>query len=391
MRICREGLLMSVSTRHLSANTGVYIQSALRDGRVASVFLNLVNTVCTTSWPMGTESNCLERANSVHTGSQGSFIKLMFVNLDGRDRCSLLPFEVSSSLNITTVTDEGMREWLASGYDVMQRIGFGKARGRCAGFVNKNCNFSTLLHGVMNRADYIKRLLKYRGLKFSRNAFFPPVKFSMATDTGHVIQVQIYPTSLAVNLQNLTKETVSRYGPILLGNIVCEADIDTSLMRFCVDNEWRLGRFLSPFEKFQLVIAYYSFRWLEATTTPFDIVGEMHQFIHKGLRLFSSDHGRYWYSFSRQKRENWEVHDFFVEDTSLRRCPHASLFRAFVVEFLTSRKHLLAARAIMERFPDDSREESFSSKKQIYDPYAARDWYDTHVGQPQCLYGPEKK
>ena len=139
---------MSLKTRHLSANTGVYAQCAWKDGRRASAYLNLVNTVCTTSWPMGSESNCIERGNSVHTGSQGSFIKLMFVNLDGRDRCSLLPFEVSSSVNITTVTNEGTREWLASGYEVLQHISFKKAVGRCAGFVNKNCNYSTLLHGV---------------------------------------------------------------------------------------------------------------------------------------------------------------------------------------------------------------------------------------------------
>ena len=376
---------MSLKTRHLSANTGVYAQCAWKDGRRASAYLNLVNTVCTTSWPMGSESNCIERGNSVHTGSQGSFIKLMFVNLDGRDRCSLLPFEVSSSVNITTVTNEGTREWLASGYEVLQHISFKKAVGRCAGFVNKNCNYSTLLHGVINRADYIKRLLTVRGLKFSQNAFFPPVKFSMSTDTGYAVQVQIYPSSLAVNLQNLTKESVSKFGPVILGAIICEADIDTSLMRFCVDVEWRLDRFLSPFEKYQLVVAYYSLRWLEFTTTQFDIVSEMHQFICKGLRLYSTDHGRYWYSFERQKRENREIHDFFVEDTPLRRCPHVHQFRAFVIAFLTSRGHLLAAQAIRQSFSEDSEKEQ-SSKKPYDDSSAARDWFDTHVIKHHCLY-----
>lgn len=41
--------LMGTRTRYLSANTGVYAQCTLEDGRAASVYLNLVNTVCTTS------------------------------------------------------------------------------------------------------------------------------------------------------------------------------------------------------------------------------------------------------------------------------------------------------------------------------------------------------
>lgn len=374
--------LMGTTTRYLSANTGVYAQCTLEDGRAASVYLNLVNTVCTTSWPMGLDSSCLEHGNSVHTGSQGSFIKLMFVNFDGRDRCSVLPFEVSSSVNITTVTNEGTREWLASGYDVLQQVGFGKTRGRCSGFANKNCNYSALLHGVLNRTDYIDRLLKFRGLKFSRNAFFPRVKFAMETETEQVVQVQIYPPSLAVNLQNLTQDTVVKYGPVLLKQIICEADIDTSLMRFCVDTECRLDRFLSPAEKFQLVVGYYSLRWLEATVVEFDVVGEMHQFICQTLRLFSTDYGRYWYSFERQKRVNREIHDFFVEDTPLRRCPHASHFRAFVVSYLTSRGHSLAARAIVDNFPSDAH----PSEKRIDDPSVARHWFDTHVIDYRCLY-----
>jgi len=378
----REKDPMNTKTRYLSTNTGVYTQCKLGDGRSASVYLNLVNTVCTTSWPMGSDSNCLEQANSVHTGSQGSFIKLMFVHFDGRDRCSVLPFEVSSSVNITTVTNEGTREWLASGYDVLQQIGFGKSRGRCSGFANKNCNYSALLHGVLNRKNYIDRLLKFRGLKFSQNAFFPPVKFAMATEADQVVQVQIYPPSLAVNLQNLTQETVAKYGPLLLEQIICEADIDSSLMRFCVDTEWRLDRFLSPLEKFQLVVAYYSFRWLEATVKPFDIVGEMHQFICKRLRLFSNDHCRYWHSFERKKRENREIHDFFVQDTTLRKCPHAGQFRVFVVAFLTSNGHSLAARAIRDNFPNDQH----LSEKQIDDPSIARHWFDTHVIDSSCLY-----
>ena len=97
---------MAIRTSHLSTNTGVYAKCDLNGDRTASVFLYLVNTVCTTSWPMVQGENCLEQGNSVHTGSQGSFIKLMFVCFDGRDKCSLLPFYVSSSVNITTVTNE---------------------------------------------------------------------------------------------------------------------------------------------------------------------------------------------------------------------------------------------------------------------------------------------
>ena len=179
---------MAVRTKYLPANVGVYAECRLSDNQRASVFLDLVNTVCTTSWPMGREETCLERGTSVHTESQGSFIKLMFVCFDGRDKCN--------------------------------------------GFVNKNCNFSAVLHGVLNREEYIERLLTIRGLRFSRNAYFPPVKYSFTTETGQVVQVQIYPTSLAVNLQNLTKETVTRYGSFILQQIACEADIDTSLMRF---------------------------------------------------------------------------------------------------------------------------------------------------------------
>ena len=375
---------MSIRTKYLPVNVGVYAQCRLPDGRRASVFLNLVNTVCTTSWPMGREENCLEHGNSVHTGPQGSFIKLMFVCFDGRDKCSLLPFDVSSSVNITTVTNEYTRELLASGYEVLQHIGFGKTGGRCSGFVNKNCNFSAVLHGVLNREEYIGRLLTVRGLRFSRNAYFPPVKYSTTTDTGQVVQVQIYPTSLAVNLQNLTKETVSQYGSFILEQIACEADIDTSLMRFCVDAEWRLDRTLSPFEKLQMVVAYYSFRWLEATVEAFDIVAEMHNFLLNGLLLFTLDHCRYWYSFERKKRRNMEIHDLFVEDTPLHRCPHASGFRAFVLSFLSSRGHAFAVRKIREKFPAVT--ESDTHETPWSDPSSARLWYETHVVNRHCLY-----
>ena len=371
---------MAIRNNHLSANTGVYTQCTLADGRVATIYLTLVNTVCTTSWPMGQEGNCLERGNSVHTGSQGSFIKLMFVNFDGRDKCSLLPFGVSSSVNITTVTNEGTRELLASGYDVLQHLGFGKTGGRCGGFVNKNCNFSALLHGVLNREDYIERLLTVRGLRFSRNAYFPPVKYSMTTDTEQVVQVQIYPPSLAVNLQNLNKKTVFKYGPIILQQIAYEADIDTSLMTFCVDTEWRLNRPLSPSEKFQLVVAYYSFRWLEAAMEGFDIVAAMHDFLLRGLRLFTLDHGRYWYSFEREKRENREIHDFFVQDTPLSRCPHADGFRSFVLAFLISRGHDFAAQKIGEKYPDHRLTDAYDDLSE------ARRWHQTHVVERQCLY-----
>ena len=80
------------------------------------------------------------------------------------------------------------RELLASRCDVLQHIGFGKKGGRCNGFVNKNCNFSAVLHGVLNREEYIERLLTIRGLRFSRNAYFPPVKYSFTTETGQVVQ-----------------------------------------------------------------------------------------------------------------------------------------------------------------------------------------------------------
>ena len=374
---------MAIRTSHLSTNTGVYAKCDLNGDRTASVFLYLVNTVCTTSWPMGQGENCLEQGNSVHTGSQGSFIKLMFVCFDGRDKCSLLPFDVSSSVNITTVTNEWTRELLASGYGVLQHIGFGKSGGRCGGFVNKNCNFSAVLHGVLNRDEYIERLLTVRGLRFSRNAYFPPVKYSTTTNTGQVVQVQIYPSSLAVNLQNLTKETVLQYGSFILREIVCEADVDTSLMRFCVDAEWRMDRTLSRSEKFQLIVAYYSFRWLEAKVTAFDIVGAMHLFLHRGLRLFTMDHGRYWYSFEREKRENHEIHDLFVQDTPLHHCPHAGEFRAFVITFLTSRGHEFAAQQIRKTFPDNP--ESMT-KEATSGPSSALHWYETHVVDNHCLY-----
>lgn len=373
---------MALRTRHLSANTGVYTQCTLADGRhVASVYLNLVNTVCKTSWPMGAGNECLEQSNSVHTGSKGSFIKKMFVGFDGRDKCSLLPFDVSSSVNITTVTNEGTRELLASGYGVLQHLGFGRTGGRCDGFFNKNCNFSALLHGVLNRTKYIKRMLTVRGLRFSRNAFFPPVIFSMTTDEGQIVKVQIYPPSLAVNLQNLTKDTVFKYAPDIFRDILCEADLDTSLMRFCVDAEWRLDRFVSPFEKFQLVVSYYSIQWLGKTIPSFDIVAAMHDFLNRGLQLFSLDHSRYWYSFEREKRENREIHEYFIEDGPLRRCPHAGPFRAFVVAFLSSRGHLTAVQAIRDQCEEEEEEED-----SLGDSMIARIWYDTHVIDRQCLY-----
>lgn len=110
----------------------------------------------------------------------------MFVCFDGRDKCSLLLFDVSSFVNITIVTNE--RELLALGYAVLQDIGFGKKGVRCNGFVNKNCNFSAVLHGVLNREEYIEQLFTIRGLRFSGNAYFPPVKYSFTTETGQVMQ-----------------------------------------------------------------------------------------------------------------------------------------------------------------------------------------------------------
>ena len=236
---------------------------------------------------------------------------------------------------------------------------------------------------MLNREEYIERLLTIRGLRFSRNAYFPPVKYSFTTETGQVVQVQIYPTSLAVNLQNLTKETVTRYGSFILQQIACEADIDTSLMRFCVDAEWRLDRTLSPYEKLQLVIGYYSFRWLEATVDTYDIVAEMHDFLLKGLSLFTLDHGRYWYSFERKKRKNMEIYDLFIEDTPLRHCPHAGGFRAFVLSFLSSRGHAFAAQKIREAFPADK---DSATETDPNDPCSARLWYETHVVDRHCLF-----
>lgn len=374
---------MAIRTKHLSANTGVYARCELVDGRIACAYLNLVNTVSTTSWPMGQCDNCLERGNSVHTGSRGSFIQLMFICFNGRDKCSLLPFQASSAVNMTTVKDEGTREFLASGYDVLQHLGFGKTGGRCGGFYNKNCNFSTVLHGVLNRERYIERLLTVRGLRFSRNAFFPPVKYSTVTDTEQVIQAQIYPSSLAINLQNLTKATASRYGPFILQQIACEADVDTSLMRFCVDAEWRMCRTLTPNEKIELVVAYYSFRWLEFTEPGFNITTAMHDFLQRGLRLFTLDHERYWYTFEREKYKNWEINNLFVENTRLHCCPHADGFRVFVKTFLTSMGHVFAAQQIRNAFPDAA--ESLTHKD-IRDCSLARHWYQTHVLEYHCLY-----
>ena len=158
------GRTTSFQTNRVCANLGMYISCRLDDGRTAAAFLNLVNTVSTASWPLEQSDNCLEHGNSVHTGSSGGFIKRMFICSDGRYKCSLLPFDASSSLNITTVTDEGTREFLASGYGVLQHVGFGKTGGRHGGSQNKNSNYSTVLHGIMNRETFVQNLLKTRGL-----------------------------------------------------------------------------------------------------------------------------------------------------------------------------------------------------------------------------------
>ena len=236
---------------------------------------------------------------------------------------------------------------------------------------------------MLNRDEYIERLLTVRGLRFSRNAYFPPVKYCTTTNTGQVVQVQIYPSSLAVNLQNLTKETVLRYGSFILREIVCQGDVDTSLMRFCVDAEWRMDRTLSRSEKFQLIVAYYSFRWLDATVTAFDIVGAMHQFLHRGLRLFTMDHGRYWYSFEREKKRESRNSRSLCPGHPLHHCPHAGEFRAFVITFLTSRGHEFAAQQIRKTFPHNP--ESMT-KEATSGPSSALNWYETHVVDNRCLY-----
>ena len=325
-----------------------------------------------------------EKQNSVHTGSSGGFIKGMFICLDGRDKCSLLPFDASSSVNITTVTDEGIREFLASGYGILQHLGFGNTGGRYGGSRNKNSIYSTVLHGVMNRENFIEKLLSDHGLKFSHNSFFPPVKYSTFTKDGDILQVQIYPSSLAINLQNLTRETALKYGGQILRQITCEASIDTSLMRFCVDAEWRISRILSRYEKIQLVIAYYSFRWLENTEPRFDIITEMHGFLQNGLQRFTEDYKRYWFSFERDKYKNWEIDYLFIEKTPLRKCPHAIYFQAFVLAFLTIQGHTSAAQKILKTFPKD---QTSITESALSGPSLARTWYETHVLKRDCIYG----
>ena len=374
----------TIKTTFVCANMGVYVTGVSVDGSTASAFFSLVNTVSTALWPPEHEYDCLEKRNSVHTGSSGSFIKRMFICLDGRDKCSLLPFDASSSVNITTVTDEGIREFLASGYGILRHLGFGNTGGRYGGSKNKNSNYTTVLHGVMNRKNFIERLLSDHGLKFSHNSFFPPVKYSTLTEEGEVLQVQIYPSSLAINLQNLTRETALKYGGQILRQITCEASIDTSLMRFCVDAEWRISRILSPYEKLQLVIAYYSFRWLENTEPEFDIVKEMHGFLQNGLQLFTEDYKRYWFLFERDKYKNFEIDCLFIEKTPLRKCPHAIYFRAFVLTFLTTQGHISAALNIRKTFPKD---QTSIIERALNDPSLARVWYETHVLKRDCIYG----
>lgn len=75
----------------------------------------------------------------------------------------------------------------------------------------------------------------------------------------------------------------------------------------------------------------------------YDIVAEMHDFLLKGLLLFTLDHNRYWYSFEREKHKNIEIYDLFIKDTPLRHFSYAGGFRAFVLLFLSSRAHAFVA------------------------------------------------
>ena len=72
----------------------------------------------------------------------------------------------------------------------------------------------------------------------------------------------------------------------------------------CMDAEWRMSRILTQSEKIQLVVAYYSFRWLEHTEADFHFTAHVHHFFLHGLQLCTEDYKRYWFSFTREKYKN---------------------------------------------------------------------------------------
>ena len=86
---------------------------------------------------------------------------------------------------------------------------------------------------------------------------------------------------------------------------------------------------------------------------------------------------------SGREYKNWEIHNLFVENTPLRRCPHAEGLRVFVKTFLTSMGHDFAAQQIRNAFPDDV--ESLTHKD-VSASSLARHWHKTHVVERHCLY-----
>lgn len=391
----------------------------------AAAYFSAVNTVSTAFWPSSVHwpqedgsldgynkrRSCEEEACSVHVQGPRSLIETMNVYQEGRRRSSVLPFDVSSSVNFTTVTREDTRDVFATHFDLQRLLAF-RRDGRNCGIATTNKNFMTVLHGVMNRDEYTRLLVANHEKDFHENSFFPPIKWSMVLspspswgddaagwpqrrqwdqrqrETKH----QLYKRSLAVNLQKYDDQTLTEFGPRVLEMMLQEAQVDPDLNRLCVDAEQLLGRHLSDPEKREILFNYYSAAWLRHCAPPstssaaaetdaaaFRFSDELQRLIVERLTTRSWDYKRYAYNFKRSKRKNAEIYDLCGDPCDpVRRCLHSAPFVSFVLHFLREREYRCAAE-IVENAVAWARDDRL-----FLDFRLAKDWWDTHILQNVC-------
>lgn len=370
-------------------------------------------------------------------------IQTMHVYQEGRRRTSVLPFARTESINFTTAKAEDDRDAFAAAFELQRLVGFGGRDGSSSGgggggddkggtaceLVKTNDNFMTVLHGVMNREEYVGRLLARHQRDYYSNSLFPSIRRSFgwslpsrkaaATSPRHLdvddnpTKVQLYRDSLAVNLQRCDVEGLTRRGPSILRDLLSEAAIDEDLNRMCVDAEHRRDRNLDDAEKREILFWYYSARWLSESSSTrrrrrrlrkekirrsrFRFCREMRRLISGGLPEKSDDYKRYAYTFKRKKRKNSEIFDVCGDPSDLvYRCPHSRPFVAFVLRFLTARGYTEAAASVarasaaaaagdavdgveIERRDPRSIEEEEKMEKTL-----AKEWWKTHVQNNVC-------
>ena len=405
----------STAGRGCSIDTAPTTTTTTTTTRSANAYFAVTNTVSTAYWAAAKRQSCDEEACSAELKMERPIIQAMHVYQEGRRRTSALPFRRTESVNFTTVKAEDDRDAFAVCFQLQRLVGFGRRLdadegdkgGHGCEFFKTNDNFMTLLHGVMNRDEYVRRLLGRHQANYYSNSLFPSIRRAFVDPSssasssrrgrgeeggggrgggkrgrarhrnGRVrisAKVQLYKDSLAVNLQKYDAHRLAACGPVVLSDLLREARLDVDLNRLCVDAEHRRDRNLDDSEKREILFWYYSARWLSATEEPpssspspverpaatpsrapgspsfrrpFRFCQAMQHFVAQRLVERSSDYRRYAYAFRRRKRTNCEIYDVCGDPRdAVYRCPHSRPFVAFVVRLLRSQGHVVAARTV---------------------------------------------